>query len=150
METKLLAGIIGVIGFILGFGGSELISVDIVDNTYVCLANEKVGVFHRFSSTGVTGYYTDESGDERGKQCRGSTWQPIKDYAKENDVDPEVFIERMNEPEVETVDNVVYLEADCPEVRIVAYTDQGKYYCTAPGPDQICESDYEITLAFER
>ena len=150
MDTiKIWAGIIGVIGLLLGFGGSQLISIDIVDNSYVCSSNDKLGIFDRLS--GARGYYTNEVGEEKYNTCINGNWVTVKDYAKSKGIDPKVFIKEatVDEPVIATcepitqfVEKVVY-STDCP-IKVIAYTNTGKYYCEGIGPGQKCTSTNEI------
>lgn len=145
METKTIAGIFAVIGLLLGFGGTIALSGDVIDNTYVCTNNGNVGSFDKLSSTGVTGYYKNEFGDTKGKQCRTVGWTPIKDYA----VDNGVSIETLLEPQIKTVvvEKIVQSE-DCP-VRVLAYINDcfgttNKFICEGIGPGQKCEKTDDI------
>ncbi len=143
MDNKVLMGIIGVIGALLGFGGTQVLSGDVIDNTYVCNSNGNVGAFDSLSSTGVTGYYQNEYDVKKGKQCRNGGWTPIKDYATSTGVDIETVMTAEQgvttcEPEIRYVQS-----EDCP-VKVIAYTENGKYYCEGIGPGQKCKSTDSI------
>ncbi len=142
-ETKIWSGLIGLIGLLIGFGGSTYLSADTIDNTYVCNINEKLGVFDRLTSSHKSGYYIDELGDERRKVCTNGQWIPLNEYAKQKGVDPQTYLEPevvISEPEI--IEKIIQSE-DCP-VKVIAYTDYGKYYCEGIGPGQECKSTDEI------
>ena len=139
MDTKILAGIIGVIWLLVGWGGTVVLSQDQITNSYVCSNNGNVGIFDRLSSTAKSGYYKDESGTELQKICRDGYWKPLEQYAKESGIE-------LNKLEPVTVVQEVLVKAECPNVRVVAYVNNcatgklDKFYCTEPGQNQVCES----------
>lgn len=153
---------------LVGFGGAALIDVDIIDTTYVCPTNEKVGAFtgnvahpEPLSDTGKTGYFINALGEDKRNICRYNAWQPIKEYAKARGVDPQVFISDSTQEVVDEEPETIivkepYLDLSaCPKVAIVGYICDGrggvdKWYCNEPGPDQVCEKADDLQLAFER
>jgi len=99
MAQNIQKGIIGVLALLMGFGGSLLLTLDQIENAYICTANEKIGFFDSFSSTMKTGYWSDDSGDHS-SVCRGGYWVKLADYAKEKGVDPSVFLYHENPEEI--------------------------------------------------
>lgn len=81
MNDKLAYGLIGTLLLIVGFGGSQLLTQDQLDNAYVCTTNENVAIFQRLSSTTKTGYYIDDNGIEQSIVCRNGFWISLKEYA---------------------------------------------------------------------
>ncbi len=155
MEDKILKGIIGLVGILLGLGGSVVFSQDQIDNSYVCTVNERLGVFEgndrhpeALSDTSKTGYYINSDGEDKYSVCRNGYWKSLKDYAYDKGVSPDTFLLNVNiEPDVVSIDGgEVNLRDSCPSVAIVAYTDVGKFYCTAPGPYQVCEDAADLEL----
>ena len=140
MDNKLIMGIFTVIGLIVGFGGNSFISGNVIDNTYVCSTNGNVGSFDSLSGSKVTGYYQDEYGAKRGKQCRTVGWTPIKDYAVNNGVSVDMLLEPKTDTKV--IETLVQ-RTDCP-ITVIAYTDDGKYFCEGIGPGQKCETTNDI------
>ncbi len=91
---KSLAGIIGTLLLLVGFGGNALISEDLIDKAYVCTINENLGIFDRLSPTMKSGYYIDQFGDEKRKVCTNGFWVPLKQYAKDKGIDPMTFLKQ--------------------------------------------------------
>lgn len=94
MDQKITYGIIGVLALLAGFGGSQLLSQDTIDHTYVCNVTEQIGTFTRLSSTFKTGYYPDpnNSSIELSKVCTNGKWIKLADYAAIKGVDPVSFL----------------------------------------------------------
>ena len=92
MEDITKYGIIGTIALLLGFSGSLLLSQDQIDKAYVCTTNENLAFFDRLSSTGKTGYYTNESGSLKSNICTNGQWVKLVDYANSRGIDPESFL----------------------------------------------------------
>lgn len=141
MDTKIIAGIIGVIGLLLGWGGNIVLSQDQVDNSYVCNANGNVGLFQRLSDTTKSGYYIDETGVERQKICRDGNWLPLKQYAK----DAGVVLNTL-EQKVETVIEERLVRPECSGVAIVVKDGINTYYCNGLGPNVNCLNANDIKL----
>ena len=91
-KEKTIAGLVGLVLILAGFGGNALFTEDEFDNAYVCPLTEEVGVFHRLSASGKTGYYFDTQGLELKVACRSGRvyepWIKLNDYAKSKGVDP--------------------------------------------------------------
>ena len=91
-KEKMISGIVGLILIIAGFGGSQLLTAEQLDNAYFCPLNEQVAVFDRLSSSLKTGYYFDAENIEQKVACRtGRTyqaWIPLKEYAATQGIDP--------------------------------------------------------------
>ena len=140
LNKNLIIGIFTVIGLLVGWGGSDFISGDIIDNTYVCSLNGNVAAFDKLSSTGVTGYYQNEDNERKGKQCRTVGWTPIADYAASQGVSIDSLIEQKT---IETVkvraptgEEII---ANCPNALPVVYDEYGnKYLCNKFGGDAEC------------
>ena len=97
MQTneKILAGIIGTVLVIAGFGGNQLLTQDQLDRAYVCPLTEELGFFDRLSDSGKTGYWTID-GNKESKQCRtGNTYESyvsLSEYADSKGVSVEEFL----------------------------------------------------------
>jgi len=91
-KEKIITGIVGLILIVSGFGGSQLLTEDQLENAYYCPITQEVGVFDRLSSSMKTGYYIDVELVEQSTACRiGRTyeaWVPLKEYAKSQGIDP--------------------------------------------------------------
>jgi hypothetical protein len=161
LDNKLVLGVIGTVLLLCGFGGSQLLDKDTVDNAYVCNVNDKVGIFEGnnrhpepLSDTKKSGYYINEFGEDKYSICRGGIWMPLIEFAKMNGVDPNAFLLKVNE-EADTCP--VCPDKECPSVNVIAYVPDGyggtmKYYCddcTSKGCSN-CISDDEIMMPFER
>ena len=151
-------GIIGIVLLLVGYGGSEFLTVDIVENTFVCNANDNLGVFpgspehpKSLSGTAGTGYWVDEGGNNRRSRCSGG-WQQIDDYDKDNGVDPESYLVKVNEePEVVTVTETVIEYVPTGNTIPIVYTCSGeKYRCNKFGNDADCIRDDEMLLPYLR
>jgi len=85
MDKKI--GIIGVLSMIvLALGGNIALTDDQLDKAYICSVNDKIVIAERLSSTTKTAYWIEE-GIERSKVCRSGFWLPLKQYAKDNNLD---------------------------------------------------------------
>jgi len=104
VDQKIIYGVIGLVALLVGFGGTQLLTQDQLDKTYVCTTNEKFGLFERLSSTSKTGYYTDEAGVLRSSACTNGFWIPLKEYAQTRGIDPSVLLQKqLEQPVVEQV-----------------------------------------------
>jgi len=91
-NTKIGAGILGLLLVLAGFGGSILLTPEQLDHAYVCSISEKVGIFDRLSSTAKSGYFIDETGAEKSAVCTGGLWIPLKEYAAAKGVSVDQFL----------------------------------------------------------
>ena len=100
-NSKITSGIIGLLLILTGFGGSQILTSEQLDNAYFCELTQEVGVFDRFSSSMKTGYVTNSDGTENKFACRDgrvySEWVLLKDYAKEKGINPETLIKPIQE-----------------------------------------------------
>jgi len=89
-------GIIGLLLVLAGFGGNIVLYPDEFTNAYVCPITENVGIFHRISSTGKTGYYNDTFGVEKSIACRSgntyASWVSLDSYLTERGLNKKDFI----------------------------------------------------------
>ena len=91
MENKIKTGIIGLISMLMVMGGTLYLTPEQLDNAFICLATEEIGVFYGgISSTGLTAYPYSENrtGYVRCKKDGvNSVWISLKDYADEQGID---------------------------------------------------------------
>lgn len=94
MEEKQLYGIIGILTILAGFGGYQYLTIDQIDNAYVCTTNENVAICtgnpshpEPLSTTKLTCYYVNENGDNKYSRCTDGFFMDLKTYAKNKGVD---------------------------------------------------------------
>jgi hypothetical protein len=88
MNKEINYGAIGLLSIIvLAMGGTIMLSPEELDNAYICSVNQHVVIAERLSDTHKTAYFNDES-----KVCRNGEWLPLKQYAKDNNIDINVLI----------------------------------------------------------
>lgn len=111
MELSPLHGIMYPIIALAVFGGTYFLTPDSLDHTYICTTSLNWTTFDRISSTGVTGYYMNDT-REVGKVCKGGQWISIVQYANEHGVDPIYLLESqtINIPEPIKTDVVSGIE----------------------------------------
>ena len=90
IKEKITIGIIAILSALAGFGGNTYLTPDQIDNGYICPLNDNIGVFHRLSTSGKTGYYYDLDNNEIKVSCRSGRvfepWMSLKQYAQEHGV----------------------------------------------------------------
>jgi len=87
-------GVIGLIGILVGFGGTSTLSQGQVGDVYVCPVTEEVGQFDRVS--GSAGFYMVDGNDQRVYCNDGNDyqdWVSLTVYAESQGVDPGEFVE---------------------------------------------------------
>ena len=107
-KEKAIAGLIGVILLLAGFGGNALLTEDEFQNAYVCSVTEEIGIFAGgISGTSYTGYpnIEDRTGPVRCKTVDGTKgiWIRLEEYAKSKGIDPLSFLIQSKS---ETSDNI--------------------------------------------
>ena len=89
-DTKIGYGLVGVLALILAGSLGQFIPSE-VEKMYICPLNEQVAVFDRLSSSGKTGYWTDENGTVHRLACRigrqYAPWIRLDEYAEEQGID---------------------------------------------------------------
>lgn len=118
VKEKVKTGIVAILLMLAGFGGSQVLTPDQLDNAYICPLNDNIGVFHRLSSSGKTGYYYDVDNNEIRASCRsGRTYEPwmsLKQYAEEKGVN---LIEQEQQQAQRMGSNIINCNPDgCVEV----------------------------------
>jgi len=99
METKQIAtGTAGIIGILLAILGTLYFTPEQLENTYVCLATEEVGIFYGgISGTGLSAYpYKENRSDfERCYASNGdkSSWVKLNDYLEEQEINLDEFLQ---------------------------------------------------------
>ena len=100
-NQKITYGILGVLSLIVAaLGGNVYLTPDQLEKAYVCTTNQYVGVFDSLSSTTKTGYYVDELGVNKSAVCKNGFWIPIRQYAKDNDIEINVLLTKIYQLEV--------------------------------------------------
>ena len=107
IKTQLKIGVYLLVGILFGFGGTELLDEDMLEDVYVCTSNERLyectGNSYSIAPLSVTAkscYGTDADGQDRKNLCRNGVFMPIVDYAKAQGVDPMDLVKgTMNENE---------------------------------------------------
>lgn len=89
---QIIQGTIGIVGVILIIIGTVYFTPEQLENTYICLATEEIGIFYGgISLTGLSAYpYKENRSDyERCYAPDGnkSSWVKIVDYLEEYDID---------------------------------------------------------------
>ena len=144
MDNKIIVGIIGVIGMLLGWGGSVVLNQSTISNSYICNINENLGVFEGgLSDSGKSGYYTNELGEKKYNTCKNGQWIPLLDYAKQKGVSPETFTEKVI---VNTIVEEKLVRPECSGVAIVVKDGKNTYYCNGLGPNVNCVNADDIEL----
>ncbi len=98
MEKKQIAtGTAGVIGILLVIIGTIYFTPEQLDNAYICLATEEVGIFYGgISNTGLSAYpYKENRSDfERCYSLNGdkSSWVRLTDYLEDSNIDLNEFL----------------------------------------------------------
>lgn len=100
-KDKAIAGLIGAILLLAGFGGNALLTENEYQNAFVCSVTEELGVFAGgISGTGYTGYPNVEDRTEpvRCKTGDGTkgVWIDLETYAESKGVDPLIFLIKEN------------------------------------------------------
>ena len=96
-KEKAIAGLIGAILLLAGFGGNALLTDNEFQNAYVCSVTEELGIFAGgISGTAYTGYphIEDRTGPVRCKTSDGmkGIWIGLEEYAKSKGIDPLSFL----------------------------------------------------------
>lgn len=94
MDNKILTGIIGLLCILAGgFGGSQLLTENELNNAYVCTVTEEVGIFWGgISGTMYRGYPNIENykgyKDCKNEQSVKGVWIDLTTYARDNGINP--------------------------------------------------------------
>ncbi|MCK5281868.1 MAG: hypothetical protein KAK00_00500 [Nanoarchaeota archaeon] len=104
IKEKLVAGMTLIVAILAGFGGSEYIDQDILEDTYVCTTNDLISYcpgnpshINSLSSTAKSCYYVNDVGENKYKRCLNGYFQPITDYAEDRGINPDTLIkEQLN------------------------------------------------------
>lgn len=91
-KKKIVTGTVGILGILLAIMGTLYFTPDQLENTYICLATEEVGIFYGgISGTGLSAYpYSENRSDaERCYASNGdkSSWVKLIDYLEEQGID---------------------------------------------------------------
>ena len=98
MDKKQIAqGTVGVLGILLLIMGTIYFTPEQLENTYICLATEEVGIFYGgISGTGLSAYPYKEnrSGFERCYASNGdkSSWVKLTDYLEDSEINLNDFL----------------------------------------------------------
>ena len=95
-KEKTIAGLIGAILILAGFGGNALLTDDEFKNAYVCDITEELGIFAGgISGTAYTGYPNVDNRKSptycKSNEVKGK-WIQLDTYAKSKGVDPLTFL----------------------------------------------------------
>ena len=99
MDKKQIAtGAVGIIGVFLAILGTIYFTPEQLENTYICLSTEEVGIFYGgISKTGLSAYpHAENRSDvERCYTSNGdkSTWVKFTDYLEENGLSLDEFLQ---------------------------------------------------------
>lgn len=99
MEKKtIVQGTAGVLGIFLVIMGTLYFTPEQLENTYICLATNEVGIFYGgISGTGLSAYPYKEnrSGFERCYASNGdkSSWVKLIDYLEDSEIDLSDFLQ---------------------------------------------------------
>ena len=97
-NQKITYGLIGLLTLLVAaLGGNVFLTEDQLDNAYICSINENVVIAERLSSTMKTAYWTDENNETQSKVCRNGLWLNLKQYAKDNNLDLNILLQKINE-----------------------------------------------------
>ena len=110
MKKQIVKGTSGVLGALLIIIGTVYFTPEQLENTYVCLATEEIGIFYGgISGTGLSAYpYKENRTDvERCYASNGdkSSWVKLTDYLEDSEIDstdllkPNEIIKSKNIPE---------------------------------------------------
>ncbi len=88
MKKQIVTGTIGILGILLTIMGTMYFTPEQLDNAYVCLATEEVGIFYGgISGSGLTAYpyLENRTKAERCYASNGdkSSWMQLYDYSAE-------------------------------------------------------------------
>lgn len=90
MENKLTTGIIGLISLLTVMSGTLYFTPEQLDNAFICLATEEIGIFYGgISGSGLTAYpYAENRSDyiRCKKDGVNSVWVSLIDYAEEKEI----------------------------------------------------------------
>lgn len=96
-KKQIVQGTVGIIGVFLIIIGTLYFTPEQLENTYVCLATEEVGIFYGgISGTGLSAYpYKENRSDfERCYASNGdkSSWVKLTDYLEDSEIDLNEFL----------------------------------------------------------
>ena len=103
MDKKQIAtGTLGIIGILLAIMGTLYFTPEQLENSYICLATEEVGIFlGGISGTGLSAYPFSENRTnvERCYASNGdkSSWVKLTDYLEDSEIDSSEFLQ-FNQP----------------------------------------------------
>ena len=98
MKKQIVQGTVGIIGVFLLIIGTVYFTPDQLDNVYICLASDEVGIFYGgISGTGLSAYPHSENRTdvERCYTSTGekSTWVKLTDYLEEQGISLDEFLQ---------------------------------------------------------